>query len=95
MGRGRATPRELWDRQSAVEALAEAQAAACAAIGLRGPAAGRAMRMARRETRRTRADERWMLISRGARATRMAQRKPGEGRPWPKASLDQSSIGDA
>lgn len=74
--------RELLHRQTAVEVLAEAQAAAVAGIGLRGREAQRRMHDARMETRARIRDERWLAILRGAVKTRFARVKAGEGRAW-------------
>lgn len=51
-------------RQTTAEILAEAHAAAIAAIGLRGDAAVKAMRRGRSEQRRTSAERRWSEVRR-------------------------------
>ena len=63
--------RECQIRQTAVEVLAQAQAAAIAGIGLRGGGARDAMARARTEFARKQARRRWEAIAKSAWKTRL------------------------
>ena len=88
--------REQLTRRAAFQALAQAQAAAIAGIGLRGTAARAAMRLAARRERQRRDEQRWAAISRGA--SRTGFQRFGEGNldaPSDQASGRPGTMSDS
>lgn len=88
--------RDLIIRQTTAELLAQAQAAAIEAIGLRGNKAQQAMRRGARETRRRQVDERWKAIVRSAWKSRCDAVSDAELALVDRSStlVDASSTGD-